>query len=163
MFALETRTRTRFSHWTTCRFSLVGRNDVFQTNKATRCHPDVWNPVWRTSDSNAIIWPLFARLIRERFHIILKRTITRRIIVRFRTTDWLGCLSARQLSRQVRKHVVLLSARTLRDYHWLSQIVELSVKRGSAWHAWQTHTFRTTTRSTLHQPPLSVPAKRNYH
>lgn len=127
--------------------------NVCQRGKAVKlCLSDVRNPVWRTSDYGAAIWPLFAaRFARDLRHYLEKRTTTSPR-PNHRTSDsdspsisrsLLSRSTSAGVSRQVRKSFsrpgVSYSRATL--YHWLLQTVG-TVKRARVARMTNSHITR---------------------
>lgn len=136
---------------------------------AKLCLSDARNPVWRTSDYDAAIWPHFVawfardlrRLSREKNDHLPRITALDSDSPRYfsrsprATTSgvcrvrWEKAFPDPELHTRGR-HFTTIDCR--KQWKLLSE---------RAWHAWQTHThYALTARSTLHQPSR---AKRNYH
>lgn len=145
------RSRANRSHWAARRFYIARRKktNVCQRPKAVKlCLSDVRNPVWRTSDYGAAIWPLFAgRFARDLRHYLEKRTTTH--LARITSDSDSPSISrsfpstSAGVSRQVRKSFsrpgVSYSRATL--YHWLPQTVG-TVKRARVARMTNSHITR---------------------
>lgn len=124
--------------------------NVCQRDKAAKlCLSDVRNPVWRTSDYGAAIWPLFAAWFAKDLRYCLEKRTTTYLesphSIPIRDDFSIAFLVRRRLVCRVRWEKAFPGPRASYTratlYHWLPQTVE-TVKRARVARMTNTHITR---------------------